>query len=45
MPEPSTWEASCDSNHIMSTTSSTSEIARTASQYMTFPTILIRLQA
>ena len=41
----STCDASCDSNHIMSTTRSTSEMATTANQYTIFPTIRIGLQA
>jgi hypothetical protein len=45
MPEFSTLEASRDSNHIMSTTRSTSEIARTANQYTIFHTSPIGLQA
>ena len=32
MPELSTFEASRDSNHLISTTSNTNEMARTANQ-------------
>ena len=45
MPELSTFEASRDSNHLMSTTRSTTEMARTANQYTTFHPIRMRLQA
>ena len=43
--ELSTFEASRSSNHIISTTKSTTEMARTANQYSTFNKISIGLQA
>jgi hypothetical protein len=43
--EPCTFEASRDSNHIIRTTRSTTEMARTANQYSAFHKIRIGLQA
>ena len=43
--ELSTFEASRDSNHIISTTNSTREMATTASQYSAFHKIPMRVQA
>ena len=43
--DPCTFEASRDSNHIISTTRSTTEMATTANQYSAFHKIRIGLQA